>query len=447
MSAPALGNAVLLGFGLELSEGQRDDAASLFYPRPILPLNGQFAFASAVGGEVNQSGFLEQGVPGAITGALDFGARASVPVLYHLVRHFFRNIVKTNPEAGVYQYVCTPDRSLDEATLFGLFGFPPVDQYYANGIKLGQITAQIGNNTAIPVRVQGQAMHFSRLGKAIADAGNTGTWTGKPVCHGPVASVAAGNVFIEVTALSPLTYKVEQEVTTTPPTMAGGTTNIQTYDSDGNAVYVNTLTDIGAEVGIWDENKDPFRICFPGTAAEHADIDVGDVWYFPVSWALPTPTYLGGQRFTSAHQLNQYSTDGGANWIDFNTLTTQLTLAWPLTLDQGSSSRYPFAIDRTGLLTPSLQLTNKYRSTALRLLYEQHEPFKVRTYFEGQLLAGGPNRESVKIDWARCQIASLTAPAANDQAVIETVNLQGITDDSATPPMTITFITDQSYTV
>jgi hypothetical protein len=290
-------------------------------------------------------------------------------------------------------------------------------------------------------------MHFSRLGAAIADGDNTGDWAHPPVARGPVANVAAGNVFLEVTALSPLRFKVEQDPGTSPPTMAGSTVMTQLYDEDGNAVFIPVLTDIGAEVGIWAENKDPFMICVPGTAADHADIDVGDVYYFPVEWELPEPTYLAGQRFTSAHQKNQYSLDGGSTWIDFYTLTTTLTLLTALTLDAGSSSRYPFGIDRTGVLTPTLQLTNKWRDNALSELQEQHLPLKVRTYFEGQLLAGGPNRESIKIDWARCQISALTKPAANDGAIIQTATLQGITDDSANPPLTITFITDQDYAV
>jgi hypothetical protein len=449
MPAPALGNAVLIGFGREAFEGIRNDAATLVYPRPILPINGQFAFASAVGGEVNQSGYVEQGVPGAVTGAIDFGARMSVPVLFEFVRHFFRDIDKTEPDTDVFQYVCTPDRTIAEETLFAIFGFPPVDQYIAHGIKLGQIAATIGNNTAIAARVQGQAMHFTRMGMAVAAGGNTGTWAFKPVLRGPIASAAAGNLFLEVTGLAPLQFKLKQAAGTTPPVIAGTTELTQLYDEDGNAMFIVALEDDGSELGIYAENKDPLMVCVPGTATQHADIDVGDVYYFeaPLEWDLPTPTYLGGQRFTSAHQRNYYSVDEGSTWVEFNTLTTQLVLSWPISLDQGSGSRYPFAIDRTGLLAPTMQLTNKYRSNVMRNLYERHETLALRTYFEGQLLEGGPLRESILIDWTRCQIASISAPPANDQAIVETVNLQGITDDAASPPMTITFITDQDYTV
>lgn len=447
MTAPAQGNQILLGFGNELSEGIRNDAAALWYVKPILPANARFGFAKSPGGEVNQSGFAEKGVPGPVTGAFDFGCRMSVPALFHVTRHFFRDIAKSTLETGVYQYVCTPDRSVAEQTLFALFGMPPVDQMYQHGIKFGSVAAQVGNNTAIAARIQGQAMHFSRLGLAVADGGNTGTWTGKPVVRGPLASESAGNLFVEVTGLAPLTVKLQQAVGTTPPTMAGSTTVVQTYDADGNAVFVNALSDTGGEIGIWAENKDPLMIVFPGTAAAHADIDVGDVWYFPVSWALPSPTYLAGQRFTSAHQLNQYSTDGGTTWVDLNTLTTNFGLTDPLAADQGSNSRYPFALDRNGQLVPTIGFTRKVRDRAFRDIYEQDADLKLRTYFLGQLLAGGPNRESLKLDWARLEALTLADPAQNDQAIVETSTFRGVTDNSATAPVVATFITDQDYTV
>lgn len=448
MTTPAQGNMAVLGFAPELSEGIRDDAATYAFVKPVLPLNGRFGFAKSPGGEVNQSGFAEKGVPGPVTGALDFGCRMSVPTYFTLLRTFFRDITKSTLEAGVYQYVCEIDRTLAERTLSAIFGIPPVDQMYQHGIKLGQLVAAIGNNTAINARITGQAMHFSRLGEAVADAGNTGTLDGgPPVCRGPVANAAAGNVFVEVTAVAPLTFKLEQDPGTAPPTMAGSTTVVQQYDADGNAVFVNGLTDIGAEIGIWAENKDPWMICFPGTAADHLNIDVGDCFYFPVTWTLPTPTYLAGQRFTSAHQVNQYSTDGGSTWVDLNTLTSTLTIGDPIAADSGSGSRYPFAIDRNGQFVALLGFTRKLRDLAFREIYETDDDLKFRTYFYGQLLAGGPNRESIKFDWARMEMLTLADPAANDQAIVETVSMRGVAGTSGEPPVSVTFITDQDYTV
>jgi hypothetical protein len=446
MTAPAQGNQILFGLADELRPGIRDDGATIDYFKPILPANARFGFANAPGGEVNQSGFAEKGVPGAITGPLDFGARFSVRVLFKLLRTICRDIAKSTLETGVFQYVMTPDRAIPETTLFGLFGMPPVDQMFQHGIKIGSVAINVGNNTAIPLRATGQAMHFSRLGAAIPDPANEGTGPA-PVSHGPVASVAAGNVFWEITAVSPLTFKLKQATGETPPTMAGSTVNVQRYGADGQAIYIDGLQDTGAEIGIYGENRDPWRIVFPGEAADHADFEVGDVGYFPVAWALPTPTYVAGQRFTSAHQANAYSLDGGSTWVDLNTLTSAISIVDPLAVDQGSGSRYPLAIDRNGQLVPTVTFTRKLRDLAFRTVYEQALAMKLRTYFIGQLLAGGPNRESAKFDWAAMELLTLTDPAQNDNAIIETASLRGITDDAETPPFVATLITDGDYAV
>lgn len=449
MTTPATGSAALIGFTREPFPGIRDTAATVHYVRPALPANSRFGFAKNPAAEVNQSGFVEQGTPGAITGPIDFGCRFSVQTLFFLLTHFFRDITKSTLESGVFQYVCELDRTLAERTLSLLYGIPPVDQLWQHNMLIGQLVANIGANTEVVARVTGQALHFTRLGSAVADAGNTGTWAYAPVCRGPLASEAAGNVFLEVTDLAPLKFKLKQATGTTPPTMSGSTKITQLYGPDGNAIYVNGLADTGAEIGIFDENKDPFMVCVPGTAVQHADIDVGDVFYFPApgEWDLPaSPTYLAGQRFLSAHQLNQYSTDNGSNWVDFNTQTSVLTVADPIAADNGSGSRYGFGLDRSGLqFNPTIQVAQKERSRAFRTLYELNEVVKLRTYFQGQLLAGGPYRESLLLDWNAAQITALAAPVSGPASVIETTTFQGVTDDSGNAPLTVTLISDQDY--
>lgn len=447
MTTPAQGNTAVLGFAPEISEGIRDDAATYAFVKPVLPLNGRFGFAKAASGEVNQSGFAEKSVPGAITGAIDFGCRMSVPALFTFLRTFFRDITKSTLETGVYQYVCEIDRTLAERTLSAIFGLPPVDQMFQHGIKLGQVVAQVGNNTAINARITGQALHFSRLGAAIAGGGNTGTYTGLPILKGPLASPAAGNVFVEVTDDSPLTVRIKQAAGTSLPSMAGSTVVVQTYDADGNGKFVNALAHDGSELGIWGENKDPLGLCFPGDATAHALTAVGDYWYFPVDWDLPSPTFLAGQRMTSAHQENYYSTDGGSTWVDLNTLTSSITIGDPIAVDSGSGSRYPFAIDRNGQFVALLNFTRKLRDRTFRDIYETDDDLKFRTYFRGQLLAGGPNRESILFDWNRLELMTLTDPAQNDNAIIETVGLRGIAGDAGEAPVSVTFITDQNYSV
>jgi len=450
MGAPATGNALLLGLARELEEGIPNETATYDFFRPVLPATLGLTSPINPGGEVNASGFLEPGVPGAVAGALDFGSRMSAAALLRVIAHLFRDITKTEVETGVFEYVCVPDRTAAEKTLFALLGLSPVDQERLYGVKLSGVVAAIGNNTPIAARIAGQALHHSRYGAAVADAGNTGTWAGAPVIRGELANAAAGNLFVEATAVSPaLKFKLKQAVGTTPPTMSGTTEITQAYDPTTlRAVYQMGLTDGGVDIGIMGENKDPLEIVFPGLASEHVDIAPGDTWYFPVSWDLPTVTaYVAGQRFTSAHQANRVRPVGGSTWTEIRTQTANLSLLWPIAPDGGSGSKYPFAIDRPGILTPTLQLVRRHRDMTFQDAYRRKEALEVQTYFEGQQLASGPYRESIKIDWENCFVLTAPRPAQNADAVIETVQLQGHTNAASDPPLTVTVVTDEDFDI
>jgi hypothetical protein len=117
---------------------------------------------------------------------------------------------------------------------------------------------------------------------------------------------SAGDVHVRVVrdvAAGGLRYKVK--VSPAAPTFAAGADHDVVYGSDGRARWLNLVDQNGRDVGIWDGkgNRDPVEVLLPGTATDHALIAVGDTWTFkaPLTWTDPVPTYLAGQRYTSAH--------------------------------------------------------------------------------------------------------------------------------------------------
>ncbi|MCL4838793.1 MAG: hypothetical protein KJ058_12600, partial [Thermoanaerobaculia bacterium] len=181
---------------------------------------------------------------------------------------------------------------------------------------------------------------------------------------------------------------------------------------------------------------------------DFALLALGDVWEFPLTWTLPTATYLGGQRYTSAHQINYVRpiTDPASAWSEFRTLTSTITIPWPLTVDQGSGSRYVYGLDRDGLFAPTLQLTRKHTDRDFVEFLEQHAQFEMETHFLGQQLEGGPHRESIVFKWGQVSVATLARPAQNDRAITETITLRGETNDSGDAPLTVEVITDRDWT-
>ena len=66
----------------------------------------------------------------------------------------------------------------------------------------------------------------------------------------------------------------------------------------------------------------------------HAGIAVGDTWTFPkpLSWIDPVPTYMSGQRYTSAHWFIDFRPQGTAEWIELpmdSGSNGTVTTGWP----------------------------------------------------------------------------------------------------------------------
>lgn len=441
----ATGNSFLLGLGRELEFGVPDETASLEWVKAMLPANLDFSRPESPGGEVNPSGYHEPGVPGPVTGPVDFGARFSAANLLLFAEHIFKKVTKSTLATGIYQYVVEPDNEAEGTSLFAVKAVPPVELLRYYGMRLSGMTMQIGNNTAIPVRFPGFVSHGCRLSPATEDT-VTGTYAYAPTLRGLLKNPAAGDVYLRVTQVSPVVI-VKFEQTTGTPTFAGSSTVTVLYDpSTGRAFYQNAISDAGLDLGIWDENYDPLEYILPGTATDHADLAVGDTWKFEVDWDEPAVAYVVGKRYTSAHQKNRFREVGGSTWDEFNSLTSQFSFLWPLSVDQGSGSKYYFGLDRDQILNTTAQLTRKLIDLDFSRWKEEHKRFEAQFGWYGRQLSAA-YRESVVIDVPSASLGNRTAPVANPNAVVETLPLTFETNATLDPPLTMTIITDRDFTV
>lgn len=245
-------------------------------------------------------------------------------------------------------------------------------------------------------------------------------------------------------------------------TIAGETIKISAIASD-TALTLASNHSAGAsadqahlidyDLGYWDENRDPVEIIWPGTAAgAQADIDVGDLWTFaaPGAWADPSPTYLSGQRYTSAHWFLDYRKVGGSTWNSFEVQSGDITLSWPVTPDTGSGSRYPNGIDRDGVSEFTLSLPRKHRDLTFIEFLEAHERMELRLRFLGQHL-GNPandNRESITYTFPYAALQPINRPVTGAGPIIETLPFRAESNPSTgASPVTVVIVSDRDYTI
>jgi len=443
----ATGSATLWGLGLEQEYGVPGSGVKGY--KAILPLAGDVVGVEGETGQVNTSGFLERGIPGAKDGEVDFALPMMAAHLLEFYEHLFGSVAKSTLEAGVYQYVFTPTLAGLDTSFYGLVSKPPVEKNWLYGIKFGSIEQEIGDNEEIPTRMKGFASHGTRLGAAVAEGTLSGTYAKGPHLRGPLKNPAGGPVYVRVSRVlesaGGLQFKVEQ--TAGAPTFPGAAVSVAMDASTDEATWQNLAGATGLDLGYFDENKDPLEIIFPGSAEDHEDLVIGDTFKFPVTWSDPALTYItGAQRFTSAHWVFRHRAIDALAWIEKRLNTGKLTLEWEVTPDRGNGSRYPFAMLRDGLLTPTLEFEGSFVDRVFAEALDTHARIEAQQAFEGRQLGTGAHRESITYDFPSVRVDERKAPIANAKALKETVTLIGETDEAGAAPVTVTVITGRNWT-
>ncbi len=452
---PATGRQVVIEIGKEQNPGEGPGALVLEGLKPNLPFSIEPNSTINPAGIVNNTGFAEVGLPGAVEIAPDFAVSLNPALLLPFLQNMLGDVTKTNPD-GIFKYVLEYLKTATFPRLYARVGLPPTDnrrQHY-NGLLSG-LTIEATASDPMFGRFAGLFGHTTAMGVAVADGGNTGSYTEGPYIRGVLADETAGSVFVEITqdvAGGGLEMKFEQS--TGAPTFPGTEIAVD-YDADGNAKWMMTYNETAGGVftdhGFHGENKDPVEIIFPGTSTEHGNLDVGDQWEFKIQSAAadPSPTYGSiGWRPTAASALVQISTDSMVTWDDLPLDTITINMESPTSSGLKPGSKYATQIVRQGGMSGTLEIAREMYTATLKRMIEAFESFAIRVQIEGARIGtNGINRDGVVLLCGNCRLTSNTAPVSSEDAVIENIVITPYQGTSGEASMIFTIHTARDYTV
>jgi hypothetical protein len=427
----ASGSAVLWAVGRERSFGV--PGGSLTAYKAVLPLDSDLLDSASEGAAVNQSGFLERGIPGPKGGKSTWSTSLTTGALLDFLEHLLGAVTKSELAAGIYRYLFEPTRTGADTSFYALLSRSPVLRTWLYGLKLSKLSLAIGDNTEIPVKLEGLIGHGTRMGPPVPAAANTGAYSQGPYLRGGLRAPAAGPVHVQVTRVAGgLQFKAEQ--TPVVPTFPGAAVDIA-LDAAGEAIWQNLQGAAGLDLGFWEENRDPLEIVWPGTAADHAALAIGDVFTFhpPGEWTDPEiPPLTGHQRFTSAHWTVALRTVGAPAWTPMSCRKGTLELSWPISEERGNGSRYPYALLRDGLFAPSLKIERALVDPFFADHAEGAARLEAQLAFTGRQLAAA-FRESILFTFASARIDAAKRTAKDARTIPEEVTLVGETTESVDP--------------
>jgi hypothetical protein len=441
----ASGSAVLWAAGRERGFGIPGAAGGLTAYKAVLPIDSDLLDSASEGAAVNQSGFLERGVPGPKGGKSTWSTSLTTGSILDFLEHLLGAVTKTPLAAGIFQYVFQPSRNGVDTSFYALLSRSPVLRTWLYGLKLSKLSLAIGDNTEIPVKLEGLIGHGTRMGSPVAAPTNTGAYQLGPHLRGALRAPAAGPVQVQVTQVAGgLQFKTEQ--TPGAHTFPGAAVDIA-LDAAGEAIWQNLQGADGLDLGFWEENRDPLEIIWPGTAADHAALAVGDVFTFqpPGEWADPDiPGLSGFQRFTSAHWTVSLRTVGAGVWTPMRCRKGTLELSWPISEERGNGSRYPYALLRDGLFAPSLKIERALVDPFFADHAEAAARLEAQLAFTGRQLAA-EHRESITFTLASARIEAAKRTAKDARTIPEEITLVGETTETVAPPLTAEVITTRDW--
>jgi hypothetical protein len=449
----AIGRNVISALGIERAFGV--PAGGVIGYDPTLPVVAGLGGTEFETAQVQRTGagFPSSGLPGLRGGApQQMGHPLTTAHLLEFLQHLLGanvadgSLVKTNPEAGVWRYQFEP-APIDTAlwtSLWGFGGVPPVERHLLYGIRFASLALQTTPTAELTARLDGFSQHGSRFSAVAPALANTGTYDLGPHLRGLALDESLGGLWFLVESLAPLTFKALQAVAEPDAAawMAAATTFQVVVDAAGEARWQTALSSAdGFDLGVYAENKDPLEVIWPGTAAEHADLVVGDVFGFAApGWPTPAlATVAAGMRYTMAHL--GLTVDGEEVAVKQATLT----LDHPLEVVRGNNSRYPTEIDRTGEPTFEIQLQRDFTDRRFASAHDLQAPVALDFSFSGRQLSAAW-RETLQLTVAAAKVTADERPASAAGKVQEQVTLQAQVPDNGDPAIAYEVVTDRDWT-
>ena len=450
------GAATLLGLGLERLGQWGVPKGGLIKFLANLPLSARLIGTTTPSGQVNPTGFRVKGVPGQKGGPMEYGHPLTAAHFLEVFEHFLGAVAKVTLEAGppaVYKYTFTPDFANHKNTSFwALASLPPLIKWVLYGIMLGELAMEVGDDGVVQVRLTGEVGHGTKVGLAEPDAANTGTYPNTPWLRGVVKDKTAGSVWAYVEDPATGEFKLLQAAAKPDGAAWAAAATVFTIarNDDGLGVfqYAQSSGD-GLDLGIFNENKDPLEIVWPGTAADFANAVAGDIYEFPMpgDWDDPAMSELTGYtRFTVAHLITRFREEGAGTWVEKGGFTGAVGLGWPLKVARGNPSKYPTLMYREGQVAPTIELSRDLLDTFFEGAFERHDRVEAQLVFEGEQLGTGAYRESITCTYPALAIDEHEADPGDEEAVEETTTLFGETNDNGDDPITVEVITTRNWT-
>jgi len=442
----ATGAAVLWAVGREQSFGVPGSGEDLTAYKAILPLDSDLLDTETPGAAVNQSGYLERGVPGPKGGKSTWSLSLTTGSILDFLEHLLGGVTKNVLAPGIYQYIFQPTRQGVDTSFYALLSKSPVLRAWLYGLKFSRLSLAIGDNTEIPIQLEGLISHGTRMSASLPATTNAGAYTQGPALRGALRNPTAGPVHLQVTQVAGgLQFKTDQSVD--PPTFPGPPVDV-VIDPDGQATWQNLQGADSLDLGLWEENRDPLEIIWPGTATDHAALAPGDLFTFqpPGAWTNPDiPTLTGHQRFTSAHWTLALRTAGtAAAYTPMRCRKGTVELSWPLSDERGNGSRYPYALLRDGLFAPSVKIERALVDPFFADRAESASRLEAILAFTGRQL-DATFRESLQITFAAARINAAKRTPKDPRTIAEEVTLIGETNEAGAPPITIEVISSRDW--
>lgn len=447
--SPARGSATVLALGHERSCGV--PAGVLTQHAAIPPVALPLVHGESADPSLDPNGYRRRGMPNPISGdGADVGIPTSTAGSLDFLYHVVGGVTKQELEVGaVRQYDFTPPALGDRpaTTLWGYLAPKPAERSFRYGIAFGQLTMAIAAGGVIPMRLSGQVSHGTELGIPEPDAGNTGTYTLGPFVRGPVADESSGDVYVRVTQISPLQVKVERAPD--PPTFPGAAIDL-VVDAAGDGVYTALQDETGVDLGVLTPDvKDPLEIVFPGTAADHAALAVGDTWRvrMPNTFADPTMTVVPATgRLRMAHWDLRARDVGAPTWQTRTARGGTVTIFSPVETSGGNGTDYPVSQDRvSGEDSLTVQLNAKFVDRYFGRKISKHDRLEMQLELLGHQIGSGQHRNSLLLDIPVGAVTQRTRAIGGPGVIEEVVTISGETDDAGSPPYSIRVKTTRDW--
>jgi len=451
----ATGNAIGWAIGPEPSYGV--PSSSYVSHDPVLPVSGSLVPSEIASAAVNRKGFIVPGVAGSKSGPVEWTVEMQADALLELSHHVIGATEKTELEAGeVFQYVNDPPPLTDfvDTSFSVIVAKEPVERSVAHGVRFGMIEMAIGANAIVTAKLTGSASHGTLLSPSATPApGNTGSYVLGPFLRGLLLNrVPADHVHLRVVrdvAGGGLQWSVFRGGAV--PDFTGAPVVDVVY-ADGNAVWQNTQDQVGTDLGSWGGgNKDPLEALWPGNQAAHADLEIGDEFFFTAAWSFPVVAAFqagSSSRFTSAHWLVRARPAGDAGpYQELGEINSgSIKLENPLEPRTGNGSKYFTRIERPGPLRPTVAMKRAFTDSFFADLFDAHARVDLVLELVGGQIGTGAFRETWRAYLPSAAITKDDRPAGNAGILDEDLEFVGETDDSGNSPVVITSITTRDWT-